>query len=48
MNDYFIAWRNVENLFDVYDSDDRPEYLKKKLDNELVGWDGSVLQKKLI
>ena len=47
MMDYFIAWWNLENLFDVFDSDERPEWLQKKLNKELKGWDGAVLQKKI-
>lgn len=45
--EYFIAWWNLENLFDVFDSSDRPEWLQEKLDKELEDWDSSVLDKKL-
>ncbi|VAW50143.1 FIG00667953: hypothetical protein [hydrothermal vent metagenome] len=45
--EYFIAWWNLENLFDVANSSDRPEWLQKKLKNELVGWNATVLNNKL-
>ncbi len=44
--DYFIAWWNVENLFDTFDAD-RPDWLTRKLKGELDDWDDAVLQKKL-
>ncbi len=47
MNEYYIAWWNVENLFDINNASERPEYLQKKLDKELEGWDETVLNKKL-
>ena len=45
--EYFIAWWNLENLFDVANSPDRPEWLQKKLKSELVGWNNTVLNNKL-
>ena len=45
--EYFIAWWNLENLFDVANSTDRPEWLQKKLNKELIGWNNTVLNKKL-
>jgi len=33
-----IAWWNVENLFDVQNSAQRPEWLQKALNRELNGW----------
>lgn len=45
--EYYIAWWNVENLFDVEDLVDRPEYLKKQLKKELEGWDANILDLKL-
>lgn len=45
--EYFIAWWNLENLFDVANSSDRPEWLQKKLENELKDWNASVLNNKL-
>ncbi|NIM12480.1 MAG: endonuclease/exonuclease/phosphatase [Candidatus Aminicenantes bacterium] len=47
MKTYFIGWWNVENLFDVFDSQDRPEWLQKQLEEELEGWTGEVLDKKI-
>ena len=46
-DDLFIAWWNVENLFDVEDSATRPEWLQKELKNELKGWNSEVLGQKL-
>ena len=45
--EYFIAWWNLENLFDVENASDRPEWLQKKLKKELKGWNASVLNNKL-
>ena len=47
MNNHFIAWWNVENLFDVENSRNRPEYLASQLANELKGWTAEVLDKKI-
>lgn len=47
MNEYFIGWWNVENLFDVENSPDRPERLKEILKDELKGWNEEVLGKKI-
>ncbi len=47
MNEYFIAWWNVENLFDVEDSEQRPLRLREILKEELIGWNGEVLNNKL-
>ena len=47
MTNHYITWWNVENLFDVYDSDIRPEWLAKGLKAELKGWTNSVLDKKI-
>ncbi len=44
--EYYIAWWNLENLFDVFESKERPEWLQKKLNNELKGWDETVLRAK--
>ncbi len=46
-NIYNIAWWNLENLFDTYDSTHRPDWLQRKLNSELKGWDRDVLVKKL-
>lgn len=45
--DYYLAWWNLENLFDVRTAPGRPDWLQKKLDRELVGWNASVLDAKL-
>jgi len=47
MNNYYITWWNVENLFDVADSPQRPDYLQSRLKSELKGWNEEVLEKKL-
>jgi len=44
---YYIAFWNVENLFDVEDSPNRTDKLNRTLKNELKGWNVSVLDKKL-
>lgn len=44
---HFISWWNLENLFDIEHSPDRPDWLAKRLKNELKGWNASVLEKKL-
>ena len=47
MNKYYIAWWNLENLFDVENSTQRPEWLKKSLKKELRGWNKKILNKKI-
>ena len=47
MNTYFIAWWNLENLFDVYNAPDRPDYLQSQLKSELKGWTEAVLTRKI-
>ena len=47
MNDYFIAWWNVENLFEVEDYPNRSDKLKRTLKNELKGWTKEILDKKI-
>jgi hypothetical protein len=44
---FYIAWWNLENLFDVYNSTHREGWLQARLNNELKGWTGSVLQRKV-
>ncbi|MDX1918446.1 MAG: hypothetical protein SFT81_04835 [Candidatus Caenarcaniphilales bacterium] len=44
---YKIAWWNLENLFDLEDSLDRPDWLQKQLSKELKGWDEEVLEQKV-
>jgi hypothetical protein len=49
MDQHFIAWWNVENLFDVEGTlpPDRPEWLASTLRSELEDWDAVVLDKKI-
>lgn len=47
MTDHYLAWWNVENLFDTSTSADRPEYLQKELKGELKGWTSAILEKKV-
>lgn len=47
MKTHYVAFWNVENLFDTVDSPVRPEWLQKKLAKELAGWDGAVLDRKI-
>ncbi len=47
MPEHFIAFWNVENLFDVENSPDRPDYLQTQLAGELEGWSASVLSAKI-
>ena len=43
MPSYYIAFWNVENLFDVDGSPARPDWLQRALARELAGWDAEVL-----
>ncbi len=47
MNEYYIAWWNVENLFEVEDYPNRSEKLRRTLKNELKGWTKEILDKKI-
>lgn len=47
MSEHFIAFWNVENLFDIETSTNRPAYLQKKLKKELKGWTDAILNRKL-
>lgn len=47
MNEYFIAWWNLENLFDVENSSQRPLWLRSRLRSELAGWNQQILDKKV-
>ena len=47
MSDLYIGWWNLENLFDVFDSPARPEWLQRELQNELRGWDQAILNRKI-
>jgi len=45
--EYYFAWWNLENLFDLHDSAERPEWLQRQLNRELIGWNADVLNSKL-
>lgn len=47
MSEYYIAFWNLENLFDTFDAPDRPAWLQKALTKELAGWTGQVLSRKV-
>ena len=47
MDKYFVAWWNVENLFDVENSTERSDRLKEVLKDELIGWNEKVLNIKI-
>lgn len=47
MSEYFLAWWNVENLFDAEDSSNRSDKLKRALGRELKGWTKAILDKKI-
>ena len=47
MATHYITWWNVENLFDVGNSPQRPEWLAKELKNEVKGRTQTVLNKKI-
>lgn len=47
MHEYYIAWWNLENLFDVENSPNRSDKLARTLQKELKGWNRAVLTKKI-
>lgn len=47
MTEYYVAWWNVENLFDV-ETAPRSDKLKRTLEKELKGWNDVTLDKKLV
>ena len=47
MADYYIAFWNLENLFDVEESPRRSEKLVRALGKELKGWTETVLKRKI-
>lgn len=47
MTDHYIAFWNLENLFDVDGSAARPDWLQQRLAGELAGWDAQVLARKI-
>ncbi len=46
-SEHHIFWWNLENLFDIQDSPNRPDWLQKVLNKELNGWTQTVLDKKI-
>ena len=44
---HFLAFWNLENLFDTENSKDRPAWLQNQLKNYLKGWNQTLLNKKL-
>lgn len=47
MPEYYIAWWNLENLFDVVNSPNRHPRLQQMIGDDLDGWTSSVLDKKI-
>lgn len=47
MKEYYIAWWNLENLFDVDDSPNRSDKLQRTLKDELKGWSEGILDRKI-
>ncbi|MGH9778224.1 MAG: endonuclease/exonuclease/phosphatase family protein [Candidatus Acidiferrales bacterium] len=48
MANYYVAWWNLENLFDIDTSAARPAWLQQKLASELQGWNAQVLGQKIV
>ncbi len=47
MTDYYVAFWNLENLFDVNQSPRRIDKLQRTIGNELKGWTKNILAKKI-
>lgn len=47
MNEYCVAWWNVENLFSVEGDPARIPWLAERLKADLKGWSGTILKTKL-
>ncbi|MFQ5901848.1 MAG: endonuclease/exonuclease/phosphatase family protein [Thermodesulfobacteriota bacterium] len=47
MSDYYVAFWNVENLFDVANSPRRTDKLSRVIGRELTGWTAGVLNRKV-
>lgn len=45
--DYYVAWWNVENLFDVEDSPRRTEKVARAIGADVVGWTHALLNQKV-
>ena len=48
MATFYVAFWNLENLFDVEQSSARPSWLASKLKKELEGWDEGALSRKVL
>ncbi|MHA1186400.1 MAG: endonuclease/exonuclease/phosphatase family protein [Candidatus Heimdallarchaeota archaeon] len=46
-SEYYIAWWNVENLFDIEGYEHRTDKLQRTLGGETKGWTAEILDKKL-
>ncbi|MFW9924825.1 MAG: endonuclease/exonuclease/phosphatase family protein [Candidatus Thorarchaeota archaeon] len=47
LKELYVAWWNVENLFDVEHYSGRTDKLKRTLGNEIKGWNEIILNRKL-
>jgi hypothetical protein len=47
MTDYYVAFWNLENLFDVGNSPRRSDKLQRTIGNELNGWTTTVMNRKI-
>ena len=47
MVDHYIAWWNLENLFETSTFSGRSERLQRRLGRELTGWTKTVLARKI-
>ena len=47
MNKYFLAWWNLENLFDIENAEWRTDKLNRTIGSELKGWTSPVLHQKI-
>jgi predicted extracellular nuclease len=47
LTDYYVAFWNLENLFDVNQSPRRTDKLQRTIGNELKGWTKKILDKKI-
>ena len=47
MTDYYVAFWNLENLFDVNQSPRRTDKLQRTIGSELKGWTKKILDKKI-
>ena len=47
MTDHYIGFWNLENLFDIENSTDRPDWFQNTIKGELKGWNATILKKKI-